>query len=124
MLEWRDGILDVVLDTDAATEVDDPFAISYLLLSPERFHVKAVYAAPFAMNERAQDPAEGMEMSYREILHIMRLCRREGCCSVLRGSTRWMGKDKAPVASGAAEDLIRRAMNYTSENPQIGRAHV
>ena len=71
MLEWKEGILDVVLDTDAATEVDDPFAISYLLLSPERFRVKAVYAAPFSMNERAQDPKTGMEMSYREITKAM-----------------------------------------------------
>ena len=63
MLEWREGILDTVLDTDTATEVDDPFAVSYLLLSPERFRVKAIYAAPFAMNERTQDPAAGMEMS-------------------------------------------------------------
>ncbi len=117
MLEWQDGIIDVVLDTDAATEVDDPFAISYLLLSPERFTLKAIYAAPFAMNERAQDPADGMEMSYQEILHIMRLCHREGCCSVLRGSSHWMKKDKTPVHSDAAEDLICRAMNYTKENP-------
>ena len=72
MLKWRDGIVDLVLDTDAATEVDDPFAIAYLLLSPERFRLQAIYAAPFAMNERTQDPAEGMEMSYEEILHIMR----------------------------------------------------
>lgn len=92
MLGWRDGILDTVLDTDAATEVDDPFAISYLLLSPERFSVKAIYAAPFAMNERAQDPGTGMEMSYQEILHVMRLCRKEGHCAVLKGSGRWMGR--------------------------------
>ena len=68
--------MDLVLDTDAATEVDDPFAIAYLLLSPERFRLQAIYATPFAMNERTQDPAEGMEMSYEEILHIMRLCQR------------------------------------------------
>ena len=46
MLKWRDGIVDLVLDTDAATEVDDPFAIAYLLLSPERFRLQAIYAAP------------------------------------------------------------------------------
>ena len=35
MLEYPKGIIDVVIDTDAATEVDDPFAIALALLSPE-----------------------------------------------------------------------------------------
>lgn len=48
----------------------------------ERFQVKAIYAAPFAMNERTQDPAAGMEMSYQEILRIMKLCGKQGCCEV------------------------------------------
>ena len=90
MLKWRDGIVDLVLDTDAATEVDDPFAIAYLLLSPERFRLQAIYAAPFAMNERTQDPAEGMEMSYEEILHIMRLCHKDQVCPVYRGAKKWL----------------------------------
>lgn len=117
MLQWREGIIDLVLDTDAATEADDPFAISYVLLSPERFRVQAVYAAPFAMNERAQDPADGMEMSYQEILHVMELCRKKGCCPVLRGSRRWMEEGRRPVESPAAKDLASRAMNYTGEHP-------
>ena len=117
MLEWKEGILDVVLDTDAATEVDDPFAISYLLLSPERFRVKAVYAAPFSMNERAQDPKTGMEMSYREILNIQKLCHKEGGCEVKKGSASYLSYKKGPVPSAAASDLAERAMKYSPENP-------
>ena len=41
------GIVDVVLDTDAYNEIDDQFAIAYMLLSPERIRVKQLYAAPF-----------------------------------------------------------------------------
>ena len=117
MLEWKEGILDVVLDTDAATEVDDPFAISYLLLSPERFRVKAVYAAPFSMNERAQDPKTGMEMSYREILNIQKLCHKEGGCEVKKGSASYLSDKKRPVPSAAGSDLAERAMKYSPENP-------
>ena len=128
MLKWRDGIVDLVLDTDAATEVDDPFAIAYLLLSPERFRLQAIYAAPFAMNERTQDPAEGMEMSYEEILHIMRLCHKDQACPVYRGAKKWLTEkteeEIVQIRSGrvwsgseAAEDLIRRSKKYTSENP-------
>ena len=111
------GPVDVVLDTDAATEVDDPFAISYLLLSPERFRVKAVYAAPFSMNERAQDPKTGMEMSYREILNIQKLCHKEGGCEVKKGSASYLSDKKRPVPSAAASDLAERAMKYSPENP-------
>lgn len=119
MLQWRDGVIDLVLDTDAATEVDDPFAIAYLLLSPERFRLQAIYAAPFAMNERAQDPAVGMEMSYQEILHMMQLCRREQACPVLRGAKSWLteSEDWTQIESPAAEDLAARAQNYTPEHP-------
>ena len=41
------GRVDVVLDTDAYNEIDDQFAISYLLKSKEKLTAKAIYAAPF-----------------------------------------------------------------------------
>ena len=45
------GKVDVVLDTDMYNEIDDPFALGYLLASREKLCLKAVYAAPF-FNER------------------------------------------------------------------------
>lgn len=41
------GDIDVVLDTDAYNEIDDQFAIAYLLISNEKLNTKAIYAAPF-----------------------------------------------------------------------------
>ncbi len=41
------GVVDVVLDTDAYNEIDDQFAIAYLLNSKEKLNTKAIYAAPF-----------------------------------------------------------------------------
>ena len=35
------GNVDVVLDTDAYNEIDDQFALSYMMLSPERINIKA-----------------------------------------------------------------------------------
>ena len=46
------GKLTCVIDSDTYNEVDDQFAISYALLSPERLDVKAVYAAPFSSEFR------------------------------------------------------------------------
>ena len=110
-----EGIIDLVLDTDAYTEVDDPFAIAYALQSPERISLKAIYAAPFAMNERTQDPAEGMEMSYREIYNILSLCHTDR--PVFRGSDRYLADKAQPVDSEAARDLIERSKAYNSEHP-------
>jgi len=42
----------LVIDTDAANEIDDQFALAWALLSPERLDVLAVYAAPFSFEHR------------------------------------------------------------------------
>ena len=44
--------LRVVIDADAANEIDDQFALAWALLSPERLDVLAVYAAPFSFEHR------------------------------------------------------------------------
>ncbi len=45
----------VVIDTDAANEIDDPFAIAWALLAPERLQVEACLAAPFSFEHRRQE---------------------------------------------------------------------
>ena len=48
MLAPQPGRVRVVIDTDAANEVDDQFAITWGLLSPERLDIEAIVAAPFS----------------------------------------------------------------------------
>jgi len=108
--------VDVVLDTDAYNEIDDQFAIAYLLRSSDRLHTKALYAAPF-FNSNAASPADGMERSYQEILHLLQLMKLEGQVPVFRGSENYLPDETTPVVSAAAQDLARRAMNYTAEAP-------
>lgn len=103
----------MVLDTDAYNEIDDQFAISYSMLSPE-ISVKALYAAPFH-NERSSGAGDGMEKSYREILKLLPLIGHN--TEVFRGSDRYLESETVPVLSPAAEDLAKRAMAYTSEKP-------
>jgi hypothetical protein len=45
----------IVSDTDAAHEIDVPFAIAWALLSPQQLDVLAVYAAPFSFEYRRQE---------------------------------------------------------------------
>lgn len=116
-LKKREGIVDVVLDTDTYNEIDDQFALSYLLLSKEAVNVKAFYAAPF-FNERSEGPENGMERSYDEILHLLDLMDREDMKDkVFKGSRGYLVDEKTPQESDAAKDLVERSKAYTEENP-------
>ncbi len=116
-LQRPTGMVDVVLDTDAYNEIDDQFAIAYLLKCPERFNVQALYAAPFA-KAHTPDPAVGMEKSYQEILHLLHLMGREDMVpATLRGSTGYLPDEQTPVDSPAARDLAQRAAAYSPEKP-------
>lgn len=108
---------DVVLDTDAYNEIDDQFAISYLLRSTDKLNTKALYAAPF-FNPNSTSPADGMERSYQEILHLLKLSGDEQMAEhVFRGSQGYLPDEKTPVDSAAARDLAERAMGYSPEKP-------
>jgi inosine-uridine nucleoside N-ribohydrolase len=111
------GRVDVVLDTDTYNEIDDQYALSYMIRSDEKLDVKAIYAAPFS-NRKAATPAEGMEKSSEEIQNILWLNGREDLRQITwRGSTQYLPDEKTPVCSPAAKDLADRAMKYSSERP-------
>ena len=113
----KGGTIDVVLDTDAYNEVDDQFAIAYLLRSSDKLNCKALYAAAF-FNFRSASPKDGMEKSYGEILHMLRLTGREDLASVtFRGSETYLKDEHTPVISAAAEDLVARSKAYSREKP-------
>lgn len=107
------GIVDIVLDTDTYNEIDDQFALSYLIRSPEKVHVEAIYAAPFH-NRKSNGPADGMEKSYREIFNVLSRNGEEYYNQyhekVFCGSTAYLADEHSPIESAAARDLIRRAM--------------
>ena len=108
------GPVDVVLDTDAYNEIDDQFAIAYLLRSKEKLNTKALYAAPF-FNGLSDSPADGMEKSYNEILHLLDLLGED--VPTFRGSPDYLPDEQTPIVSPAAEDLAARANHYTPEHP-------
>lgn len=106
--------VDVVIDSDAYNEVDDQFAIAYALRSKENINVRAIYAAPFS-NSHAKTAEEGMEQSYNEILTLLDLLGEQ--VEVYRGSKTYLPDEKTPVISDAANDLVKRAKEYSSEYP-------
>lgn len=114
MLEVPSGVCDAVIDSDAFNEIDDQYAISLALRSPERIRVQAMYAAPFT-NARSAGPQDGMEKSYAEIKRLLRLIGED--TPVFRGSAGYLSDEKTPTPSDAARDLAERAMAYSPEKP-------
>ena len=106
--------VDVVMDSDTYAEVDDQYAMSVMLSSPEKFNVRAIFAAPF----EGTTPQEGMEKSYAEILHLLDLLNMsERRDMVFRGSRDYLKDETTPQDSDAARRLAELATEYTPERP-------
>jgi inosine-uridine nucleoside N-ribohydrolase len=116
MLKPATGKIDIVIDTDTFNEIDDQFAITYAMLSPEKLNVRAIYAAPF-LNENSKNPADGMEKSYGEIKLILEKMHLNHKTEVLKGSENYVQSENAPVTSQAALHLIEIAKNYNEKKP-------
>lgn len=109
--------VDVVLDTDMFNEVDDQFALAYLLQYKAGLRLKAIFAAPF-MNHHSKSPKDGMERSYEEIFRILDMLGEKQYHSIVySGSEDFLKDEKSPQASKAVNELIRLSQDYTEENP-------
>lgn len=111
------GPVDVVLDTDMFNEVDDQFALAYLLQYKDRLNLKGIYAAPF-FNHHSDGPKDGMERSYDEIFNVLDLLNEKEYSDVVyKGSTSFLADEKTPIDSPAVREMIRLSKEYTAENP-------
>ena len=109
--------MDVVLDTDAYNEIDDQFAISYMLRAPEKFNVKGICAAPF-FNSLSDSPEDGMVKSYNELFNLLTLSGDEEIKDrVYEGSRTYLPDENTPVESPAADFMAELAKAYSPENP-------
>ena len=116
LLEPPSGRLRVVMDTDTYNEIDDQFALVQMLLSPDRFDVEAIYAAPFH-NSRSGGPADGMERSHEEILRLLERLDISSEGLVHRGVTDYVGAARQPRGAAAVDDLIARARAASDGRP-------
>lgn len=116
-LSVPEGPIDVILDTDAFNEIDDQYAISYLLAAGEKLRIKGLCAAPF-FNHHSDSPAQGMERSYQEICKLLKLAEREELIpAVYRGSTDYLKDEVTPQPSEAADFMATAAKEYSPEKP-------
>lgn len=118
------GQAHVVLDTDAYNEIDDQFALAYLVRSEAECRIRAITAAPFYSAPgsgrvmRSDNPGDGMEKSYREILRVLALMGREDLHPLVhRGAEGYLPSPLEPVPSPAAQQIIALSHEYSAENP-------
>ena len=109
-----------ILDTDAANEVDDQFAIAYAMLAKE-INLLAITAAPFVNDDRAATPEEGALRSYEEMVRVRDMVDPDGKMNVpcYHGSPSYMKEMTEPVISEAAENIVR-IVNETDGIVYIG----
>lgn len=106
----------MVLDTDTYNEIDDQFALTYALLSPQALSVEAVYAAPFH-NSRSSGPGDGMEKSYEEILRLLEFLGIAADGFAFRGSTAYIGAGGQARDNAAVRDMIEKARASAADDP-------
>lgn len=122
----------LVIDTDAANEIDDQFALAWALLSADALQIEGVYAAPFSFAHRREQlpdaprdaapfnpPGEGMRRSLDEILRVFSLVGEPAKGRVLAGSEGYLKDLSTPVPSAAAEHLIACAKATPKDGPPL-----
>ena len=116
-LSYNNDMIDVILDTDAYNEVDDQFAIAYMLANREKLNVRGICAAPF-FNELSSSAGDGMEKSYNEILKLLSLMKLDSMKDIVfKGSDKYLQNETTPTMSDAASFMASLADEYSPEKP-------
>lgn len=108
MIEYSvtdDKKIRVIIDTDAACEADDQYAIAHALMT-RKFIIKGITAEHFG-------PVRGKsseQQSYEEIQKILQLMQCEEI-PVFHGASGAMTEAHVPVSSEAAEFIIKEALS-------------
>lgn len=124
----------VVIDTDAANEIDDAFALAWALRRPERLQLEAVYAAPWSFAHRREAyraragaaarelpcfdaPGIGMQRSLEVIVTAFEKAGVPHAGRVFAGATDYLRAGTPPPTSAAAEHLIALARAQPADAP-------
>jgi inosine-uridine nucleoside N-ribohydrolase len=102
----------VIIDADAANEIDDQYALALALGFRKRLKVQGLIAAHFGLN----GGSEGIENSFKEIQVVLNKAGLEGRIPVLSGSDPIVYRDRIPESEGV-DFIIDRARQATPDRP-------
>jgi purine nucleosidase len=131
---WRlrppTGPVQVVIDTDAANEIDDQFALAWALRRTDKLKIHGIYATPFSFSHRRHlypqanptaapfnPPDIGMQRSYDEIIKVQTLMGIENQVPSFRGSPDYLSSLTQPIESEATAHLIATALTMSADEP-------
>ena len=122
--------LPVVIDTDAANEIDDQFAIAWALRSPARLDIRGWTAAPFSFAHRRGQgafadvdappyapPGVGMARSADEIVRMHELLGVAHAGRVFHGVPGYLAADGPAPHCDAVDHLIATARALPATQP-------
>ncbi len=99
----------VILDTDMSNEIDDQFALTYLIKSLDVFDLKAITIAPFQKSKYAPELSvkDGVDLSFNTTLKILQLLNFKDKAIVYKGSIDYMknGYDAENEAVKAIKEI-------------------
>jgi purine nucleosidase len=129
-LRLPEGKVNLIIDTDAANEIDDQFALAWALLRPDRLNILGMYATPFSFAHRrslcpqaAHDappfnpPEVGMQRSFDELLKVQALLSKPTTVPSFLGSPSYLKSLSAPIESEATQHLIDTALSMPVGEP-------
>jgi inosine-uridine nucleoside N-ribohydrolase len=106
------GPVRIIIDADAANEVDDQYAIALALGFPDKFRIEGFVAAHFG----DAGGSAGIEKSYSEIQRLLELAGLSGKLPVKRGADPLQYRDRIAKNEGV-DFIIERAKAATPEDP-------
>ncbi len=106
------GELRVIIDTDAANEVDDQWAIALALGFPERLKIEGFVAAHYGQ----RGGANGIAKSHASIEATLAAAGLAGKFTIKNGCDPLAYRDRVPSSAGV-DFIIEQARSATPENP-------
>ena len=106
------GKLRVIIDTDAANEIDDQYALALVLGNPERFALEGIVAAHFG----DAGGHKGIDKSVEETHRVLEKAGLSGRVPVKRGADPTAYVDR-PGTSEGVDFIIETARTATPEQP-------
>jgi purine nucleosidase len=106
------GPLRVIIDTDAANEIDDQYAMALAFGFPERLRLEGIVAAHFG----DAGGWRGIGKSVAEIERVLGKAGLTGKVPVKRGADPIQYRDRMPTSEGV-DFIIERAMQATPADP-------
>jgi len=106
------GPLRVIIDTDAANEIDDQYAISLALGFPDRVHLEGIVAAHFGL----KGGSAGIQKSFDEVQAVLERASLTGRIPVKKGSDPFKYRDRVPPSEGV-DFIIDKARTATPQSP-------